>query len=57
MGRHEDQVEVHVVHRWEHANTAAREAESTVDGDIGKVSWQTDDDTLWWLGDTERKGH
>ncbi len=52
MGRHEDQIEVHVVHRWTHADTAARAAQSVVTGDIGKVSWQTDDSSLWWLSDT-----
>ncbi len=52
MGRHEDQVEVHVVNRWTHADAAARAAQAVVTADIGKVSWQTDDSSLWWLSDT-----
>lgn len=50
--RHEDQTDVHRAHRWEHANSGARTAQSVSSGDLGKISWQQDDDTFWLLSDT-----
>lgn len=41
----------HGIHRWVHANQAARFAESAVADDRGKVSWQTGDNTFWVLRD------
>ncbi len=52
MSTHEEQEEVHQVHRWEHANAAARTGETVVSGDLGKISWQTDTDVFYILTDT-----
>lgn len=40
----------HVIYTWQYANTAARTgASGFVNADVGKVAWQTDDDTFWVL--------
>ncbi len=40
----------HAPHSFEYANAAAREAATGfVTADIGKLAWQTDDDTFWVL--------
>lgn len=52
MARHEEQQEIHQVHRWEHANSAARTGETVTSDDLGKISWQQDDDSTWLLSDT-----
>jgi hypothetical protein len=36
----------HPIHKWEHANAAARAAETVLPADLGAVSWQSDDDTF-----------
>jgi hypothetical protein len=51
MATHEEQTEIHRVHRWEHANAAARLAESVAADDEGKISWQTDTDEFYVLTD------
>lgn len=43
---------IHVVHSFTYADSAARTgAAGLVAGDVGKVAWQTDDDTFWVLKD------
>lgn len=44
---------VHVIHKWEFADAAARAAASgIVADDIGKLAWQMDDDSFYVLTDT-----
>jgi hypothetical protein len=50
--KHSEQTELHRIDNWQHANAAARTGEAVTSGDLGKVSWQQDDDTLYLLGDT-----
>jgi hypothetical protein len=38
---------IHVIANWEHANASARQGETVAAGDVGKVSYQTDDDSVW----------
>lgn len=53
MSRHVDLTgsDIHLAHRYSHATAAAREAESVVAADIGKISLQADDDSFWILAD------
>lgn len=41
--------DVHIVCNWAVANAAARTGLSVVAGDVGKVCWQQDTDTFWFL--------
>jgi len=43
--------EIHKLHNWEVANQTARLALVVTSADIGKVAWQTDNDTYWVLKD------
>lgn len=49
---HEGQTENHPIHRWKHADAAARAAQEVDADDLGKISWQEDTDVLYLLGDT-----
>lgn len=37
----------HPIHKWEHANAAARAGETVAATDLGAVSWQQDNNTFW----------
>ncbi len=42
--------EIHIPHQWRYADQTAREAATGfVAGDVGKLAYQEDDDTLWIL--------
>lgn len=41
--------EIHKIHNWEVSDATARNALSVTSGDIGKIAWQTDNDTYWAL--------
>ena len=42
--------EIHKVHNWEYPNATARSAASGFTAeDIGKVAWQKDNDSFWFL--------
>lgn len=53
MGLHENitGANIHVAHRWEVADKAARLALTATSGDFGKVAFQSDDKTAWLLVD------
>lgn len=54
-GKHADSTltNVHMPFAWEYANASARTATgSFASGDVGKLSWQQDDNTVWILTTT-----
>jgi hypothetical protein len=50
--KHSQATIIHRVHAWEHADAAARMAQSVTVDDLGMVSWQQDTDVLYLLVDT-----
>lgn len=43
---------IHVIHNWTYADATARTAATGFSvGDVGKIAWQQDDDSLWILTD------
>ncbi len=50
--KHEEQTENHPIPRWKHADAAARAAQAVDADDLGKISWQQDNDLLYLLADT-----
>lgn len=44
--------DVHIVHNWAVADAVARAALSVVTADIGKVCWQQNNDSFWFLKNT-----
>lgn len=51
MAKHEEQQEIHRLHRWSHADVTERDTESVVTDDVGKVSLQQDTGRLEYLSD------
>jgi hypothetical protein len=50
MAKHEDLIDAHVPYRWTYADAAAREAATSFSSDdVGKLSRQLDDNSLWML--------